>query len=228
MTRALTSLWLRIAIRSGRLFAPLLVAATLLAFIHSGGVGPARATYATAAALVFPGQVWLAQQSVSAVPTETRRVLLVAIRSRRLLLVGVLASAVAASLVVAAASLVWPWLAGSVAVTANAAFGRDLLFAFVVVLVLVPPATVLGVLTSEVAIGDRATAAIVGTVAVVATLVLGFQPALAWLAPPLVGLARLGGATTPTAPHLAVVVVHSVLWTVVVGAISHRALARRW
>lgn len=228
MTRALTWLWLRIALRSGRLFAPFAVAATLLAVIHSGGIGPARSTYATAAALLFPVQVWLAQQAVSAVPTETRRVMLVAVGSRRRMLVAVLMAAALPIVAMAAVSVVWPWLAGSVPFSVTTTGLQDLGFGVVATLTLVAPATVLGVISSEVSTGNRAQSAMVGAAAVFASLVLGFQSGLAWLVPPLVGLARLGGTTTPTATHLTLVLAQSWAWSLLVGLLAHRRLSPRW
>ncbi len=180
-------------VRTGMVLAPLLTALVALAALYGGGRARPAEAYGVSALVLFPVLAWQTKILLDVEPDVQRMLARVALGSgRREAGAGLLAAALAAVPVLLAALLV-PWLFGALTLDGPGpglvvSLGLGL-WAHVLVL---PPALALGAWASRVVTGNAARAVAVLAGGAVLTVVLGVRAGpLAWLAPPLLGVARL-------------------------------------
>ncbi|HEY2671438.1 MAG TPA: hypothetical protein VGJ07_13835 [Rugosimonospora sp.] len=175
-------------VRTGRFIPPLLAALVLLGILYGGGQADAAEAYGVSALLMFPVLAWQTKLVLDVEPDVQRRLVVVAMRSRR----GEAAAGLLAACVVAVPVVIFalgvPWLVNGLK---HAHAGTGILLGLWAHAIVLPPALALGAWSSRVIAGTvgRATAILVG--GAVLGLVLGLRTSpVAWLAPPLLGTAR--------------------------------------
>ncbi len=185
--------------RTGKAIAPAIGALVVLCVLYGGGQARPAEAYGVSAVLLFPVFAWQSKILLDVEPDVQRRLVLVALRSRRReVLAGLIAAALSAVPLILAA-LVMPWLFGALTLAGGGpGLGGSLLLGLWIHLILVPPAVALGAWCSRVVAGNAGRSVALLAAGVVATLLLGLKGSpVPWLAPPL-----LSGARTLTAEHI--------------------------
>jgi hypothetical protein len=198
-TAALVAMRLGALQRTGRALAPALGALVVLSVLYGGGQARPAEAYGVSAVLLFPVFAWQTKILLDVEPDVQRRLVLVALRSRRVEVAAGLIGAAMSTVPVILAALALPWLFGAVTLGhGGPALVPSVLLGVWVHAVVVPPAVALGALCSRVIAGNAGRAITMLAAGVVAVLLLGLKGSpVPWLAPPLLPAAR-----TLTAEHV--------------------------
>ena len=213
--RALVRMRLTGYLRTGRFIIPLIAALVLLALLYGGGQASPAETYGVSALLLFPVFAWQTKLLLDAEPDVQRRIALTALgSSQRELLAGLVAAGLAAGPFLVLAIGV-PWLFGAIS---PAGAGAALLLGLWAHLLVIPPALVVGGLSSRVLTRTAGRGAAVLASGVVLAFVLGLHGSpVPWLAPPLVPTARLLAEQVGTGAVIGLTI-WALLWSLVAGA----------
>jgi hypothetical protein len=185
--------------RTGRSLAPALGALVILSVLYGGGQARPAEAYGVSAVLLFPVFAWQTKILLDVEPDIQRRLVLVALRSRKVEVAAGLIGAALAALPLILAALALPWLFGAVTLHAGGpGLAASWLLGLWVHAVVVPPAVALGAWCSRVVLGNAGRAITALAAGVTAVMLLGLKSSpLPWLAPPLLSAAR-----TLTAEHV--------------------------
>lgn len=185
--------------RTGRALAPALGALVVLCVLYGGGQARPAEAYGVSAVLLFPVFAWQSKILLDVEPDVQRRLVLVALRSRRREVVAGLVAAALSAVPLILAALALPWLFGALTLDGGGpGLVPSLLLGLWIHAILVPPAVALGAWCSRVVAGGAGRSVTLLAAGVVATLLLGLKGSpVPWLGPPL-----LAGARTLTAEHV--------------------------
>ncbi|MEU5548543.1 MULTISPECIES: hypothetical protein [unclassified Micromonospora] len=216
-------------LRTGRALAPVLAGLLVLGILYGGGRAEPAEAYGVSAVVLFPVLAWQTKILLDVEPDAQRRLAVVALGPTREWAAGLLAAATA-GLGLIAVALVIPWLLGGMAVPTgpdDRSIVAGLALGLWAHLIALPAAVALGALAGRAVTRSAGYGVAVLVLGVVLALVFGrVDPALRWLAPPLLTTARALAGSLSWATGV-LVTAWALGWAAVLLAGCRRARHRR-
>lgn len=200
ITMRLARMRLYAFVRTGRVVPALLSVLVIIGILYGGGRSSAGEAYGLSAFIVMPLVAWQSKLVLDTESDTTRRLFRVTTGARRELAAGLLAAALAGC-ALAAVALAEPWVLGSIN---TASVGTGIAYGIWAHLLVVPPAVVLGAVTSRAVVRTVGSGAIALVGGWLLVAVAGLHPSpFEVVGPPLMRVARATREASGIAPALA-------------------------